>query len=142
AREEVIQGAGPPDWAKEHALGWEKPAPAGERGAGAAEPAGGAPAGGEFERIMIVSQETPHLFPAAHTDFLMHCVRYKVPADKVGDLCRFDGSLQVERTRGLMSIMCDKESHNILALNLADDICTGKKTVDEARAAAAAAAQM
>jgi hypothetical protein len=79
--------------------------------------------------------ETKHSFPIEHTDMLEQCISYKVPANKMSDLGRFDGSLTFDRTQGLMCARCDKEGNNLLALNLANDIVTGKKTVEEARKA-------
>jgi hypothetical protein len=49
------------------------------------------------------------------------------------DLARFDGSVIVERTKGEMSARCDMEEMNFLALNLAHEIATGERTVDDAR---------
>jgi hypothetical protein len=49
------------------------------------------------------------------------------------ELAKFDGSLIVERTRGEVSSRRDMEAANILALNLMNDIVTGKLTAEEAR---------
>ena len=49
-------------------------------------------------------------------------------------LAEFDGSVVAERTAGEVSARCHDEEANNLALNLAHDIVTGEKTVDEARA--------
>lgn len=46
----------------------------------------------------------------------------------------YDGSVWYHRTRGELSAQCDKEEMNLLALNLAHDIITGKRTVADARA--------
>ena len=46
---------------------------------------------------------------------------------------RPDGSLILERTKGEISARCDKEDANFLAINLAHDIVTGKRSVDDAR---------
>lgn len=46
---------------------------------------------------------------------------------------QFGGSVMVERTKGTLSVRCDKEEFNLLALNLAHDIIEGTKTVPEAR---------
>jgi len=74
-----------------------------------------------------------HLFPAPDTDFLESCVSMRVPPEKVSDLVKFDGSLVVNRTKGTVGAICDKEEHNILSLNLAHDIVSGTKSVEEAR---------
>ncbi|HZW06178.1 MAG TPA: hypothetical protein VFF65_03565, partial [Phycisphaerales bacterium] len=88
---------------------------------------------GGFACIKVFKEEVDHKWPVAHTDFLEHAVAYKVPVDKVGELAKFDGSVYVDVTKGCLAAKCDKESHNLLALNLANDICTGKKTATEAR---------
>jgi len=68
-----------------------------------------------------------------HQDVLEEAVMMKVSPDKVDELTRFDGSLTVKRTEGIVAARCDREEMNIAALNLANDIVTGKKTVDQAR---------
>jgi len=55
------------------------------------------------------------------------------PPEKVSDITAFDGSVVVNRTRGELSARCHDEEANNLALNLANDIIEGKKTVQEAR---------
>jgi hypothetical protein len=89
---------------------------------------------GGFKCIVVMKEEVDHQWPVAHTDFLMNAVSYKVPVDKVGALARFDGSVMTDVTGGVLAAKCDSEAHNMLALNLANDICTGAKTVDEAKA--------
>ncbi len=49
------------------------------------------------------------------------------------DLAMYDGSVVLERTSGEISARCDKEGANFLALNLAHDIVTGKRSVQDAR---------
>ena len=56
-----------------------------------------------------------------------------MPTDKFSDLARYDGSVIAERTKGEISARCDKEEMNLLALNLANDVVNGRKSVDEAR---------
>ena len=88
---------------------------------------------GAWKRTIVYREEVEHLFPVKHTDFLEQTVNYKVPVDKVGDLAKFDGSVIVDRTRGELSARCDKEENNRLALNVADEIVRGKRTVADAR---------
>lgn len=90
---------------------------------------------GDWKIICINKKESKHSFPIEHTDMLMQSVSYKVPTEKYDDLGKFDGSITVDRTQGLMSARCDKEGNNMLALNLAHDIIIGKKTVEQARKA-------
>ncbi len=88
---------------------------------------------GPWKRIVASSTATPHIFPAPHPDLVEQTLSYDVPINKVDELARFDGSVTVDRTRGEMAARCDTEFHNVLALNLAHDIITGKRGVENAR---------
>jgi hypothetical protein len=90
---------------------------------------------GDWKKITVSREETKHDFPVAHTDMMMQSISHKVPTDKLDELGKFDGSVVYDRTQGLLSARCDKEANNVLALNLAHDVITGKKTVDQARKA-------
>jgi hypothetical protein len=68
-----------------------------------------------------------------HDSFLENTVAYKVPLDKVADLIRFDSALVIDETRGTLASSCDTEGCNYLALNLANDIATGKRDVASAK---------
>ncbi len=86
-----------------------------------------------MKRTIIYRDEVPHNFPKPHTDLLEQFIDYQVPIDKYDDLAAYDGSVVPERTKGEISARCDMEEMNILALNLAHDIVTGQRTVDDAR---------
>ncbi len=88
---------------------------------------------GPYKRITVTKQEDHHDFPLPHMDYMEHTISYKVPAGKADELMKFDGSVTFDKTRGEMSARCDLEGHNILTLNLANDIVTGKTTAEEAR---------
>jgi len=88
---------------------------------------------GQFKEIILLNQEFRHDFPKPHTDCLEHVVEFKVPAEKVADLAKFDGSVIVDRTRGTIGARCDSEAHNLVALNLAYQIINGKLDVERAR---------
>ncbi len=90
---------------------------------------------GVWKKICITKRETKHSFPVEHTDMMESTINYKVPPGKMDDLGQFDGSITFDRTQGTMSARCDKEANNILALNLAHEIVTGKLTVRQARVA-------
>jgi hypothetical protein len=82
-----------------------------------------------------VSRETiPHNFPMPHPDLLEQAIDYKVPVGRFDDLARYDGSVIAERTKGQISARCDKEGANFLAINLANDVATERRGVDDARA--------
>lgn len=88
---------------------------------------------GPWKHTILYRDEVSHEFPMKHTDLLEQFVDYRVPSDKFDELAAYDGSVIVERTKGEMSARCDKEEMNYLALNLANDIVTGKRTVEDAR---------
>jgi hypothetical protein len=88
---------------------------------------------GPWRRIMAYREYDRHEFPAPHIDSVESFIPYNVPTEKVSELAAFDGSVVVNRTRGELSARCHDEQANFLALNLAHDIVTGQKTVQEAR---------
>jgi hypothetical protein len=90
---------------------------------------------GPWKRTIVYKEEIDHDFPMPHKDVLEQVIDYQVPPDHFDDLAHYDGSVTVERTKGEISARCDKEGANFLALNLANDIVQGNKTVDEARQA-------
>ncbi len=90
---------------------------------------------GPYKRITVTKMEHHHDFPKPHMDYMEHTIAYRVPVEKADALTAYDGSLTFDRTRGEMSARCDLEGHNILTLNLANDIVMGKKSAAEARKA-------
>lgn len=90
---------------------------------------------GVWKKICIDKKESKHSFPVEHTDMMQQTISHKVPEDKMDDLGKFDGSVTFDRTQGTLSARCDVEANNFLALNLAHDIITGKKTTEQAREA-------
>lgn len=82
----------------------------------------------------IDNHETQHEFPAHHTDVMEQAINYRVRPDMFDELAAYDGSVHVRRTEGVMSARCDKEGANFLALNLANDVATGRRSVADARA--------
>jgi hypothetical protein len=89
---------------------------------------------GPFTKTVLMRDAAPHAFPMPHVDYLTQTVLYRVPADKVDDLFEYDGSVWAHRTRGELSAQCDVEAMNFLALNLAHDIASGRRSVADARA--------
>jgi hypothetical protein len=88
---------------------------------------------GPWKRSELINEEIPHNFPEPHHDSLLQAISYRVAPELVSQLLQFDGSVVVERTRGELAARCDDERANYLALNLAHEILTGKKDVNEAR---------
>lgn len=88
---------------------------------------------GPWKRTVLINQALTHNFPMPHTDKLENVIDYHVLPEKASDLERFDGSVLFDRTAGEMSARCESEAMNFLALNLANDIIMGKRSIDEAR---------
>jgi hypothetical protein len=89
---------------------------------------------GPWKRVLASKVFFEHQFPAPHHDSVESVLDYRVPPEQFTPLARFDGSVIVERTAGEVSARCHDEQANFLALNLVDDIVTGAKSVEEARA--------
>ena len=88
---------------------------------------------GPWREIIVRRDVIDHRFPGPHRDTLEQVVAYEVPEEKFSDLARFDGSIIAERTRGTLSSRSQSETMNFLALNLAHDIITNRRNVEEAR---------
>ena len=88
---------------------------------------------GPWKRSVVYRTEVAHKFPMPHTDVMQQWLDYKVPASKYDELAMYDGSVVLERTSGEMSARCDKEAANFLAVNLAHEVATGMRSVEDAR---------
>lgn len=88
---------------------------------------------GPWKRTVVYNEAVPHHFPMQHVDVMQQWINYQAPVDQYDELARYDGSVVLERTTGEMSARCDKEAANFLAVNLAHEIATGKRTVEDAR---------
>jgi hypothetical protein len=88
---------------------------------------------GPWKYTMISNYETPHSFPAPHPDVMEQGINYHVPEGKFDDLAMYDGSVTADRTQGELAARCDMEAANFLAVNLANDVATGRRNVTGAR---------
>jgi len=95
---------------------------------------------GPWKKTIAYREEVQHDFPMPHKDVLEQVIDYRVPVDMFDDLAAYDGSVVCERTKGEISARCDKEEMNFLAINLAHDVASGKRNVEDARAYYAKAA--
>jgi hypothetical protein len=111
----LIQRYGQPDETTTVALTWESRGP--------------------WKRTIVHRDEIKHAFPRPHVDVVEQVLDLKIPADKVGALAQFDGSVVVWRTRGEVSAWGPDEPSNFGLLNLTMDLVSGAKTPDEARRA-------
>ena len=88
---------------------------------------------GPWKYTELVNEEIAHDFPMQHKDMLYQAISYKIDPAKADELLQYDGSVILERTKGEIAARCDKEEANFLAINLANDVATGRKSVDDAR---------
>jgi hypothetical protein len=88
---------------------------------------------GPWKRTTLIREQIDHNFPVPHKDYLEQAIPYNAPVDRFDELATYDGSVIVDRTRGEIAARCDKEGMNFTALNLANDVATGKVEVEEAR---------
>lgn len=109
----MIAKYGPPDGCTSDFLYWKDQAP--------------------WKWIKVLRKGIAHDWPMKHEDILEQGIAYKASADKFDDLALFDGSVIAERTKGTLAARCDKEEMNFLAINLANDVATDRRSVAEAR---------
>jgi hypothetical protein len=88
---------------------------------------------GPWVKTIIYKDATTHNFPMEHPDVMQQWVHMDVPPELFDELAMYDGSVVVNRTEALISARCDKEGANFLAINLAHDIVSGERSVEEAR---------
>ncbi len=88
---------------------------------------------GVWRRTIVHAEEIQHNFPRPHNDVLEQVISYRAPVDKFDDLAAFDGSIAAQRTAGELSVRCDREEMNLLALNVANEIASGQRSVEDAR---------
>jgi hypothetical protein len=74
-----------------------------------------------------VNEEIPHDFPMPHKDMLYQAIAYKIDPDEADKLLQYDGSVILERTKGMIAARCDKEEANFLAINLAHEVALGSE---------------
>jgi hypothetical protein len=83
-------------------------------------------------KMTVVNRSGWPLFGIATKDYVEQTLAYRVPADRVEDLKRFDSRLEVNQL-GRLSVRSESESMNFLALNVANDIVMDKRGVQDAR---------
>jgi hypothetical protein len=89
---------------------------------------------GPWKRTILSREGRPHEWPEPHVDVLEQVIDLRVDPKRADDIERFNGSVIVDRTKGELSARCGREAANFLAINLARDIATGKRSDENARA--------
>ncbi|MFI5349008.1 MAG: hypothetical protein ACHQ2Z_05665 [Elusimicrobiota bacterium] len=113
AAQALIEKYGQPDMVTNKMLGWQDK--------------------DQWSMVGVFRDAVAHNDPVPHEDFIENKISYSVPENKVGDLAKFNHAVVVDQSRGTLAAHCDSEEHNILTLNLANDIVTGKRDVAAAR---------
>jgi len=90
---------------------------------------------GPWIYTIVYRDSIQHNWPMPHTDILEQAIKHDVPLDRYSDLVKYDGSVWAERTKGILAARCHFENMNFVAINLANDVITKKKTVAQARSA-------
>jgi hypothetical protein len=89
---------------------------------------------GAWKKTIVARQGLRRAADGTQRDFLQQTVGYIVPEAKVAELKRFNDRVEVSTTAGELTFTSNSEATNLLALNLADEIVTGKRSVADARA--------
>ncbi len=88
---------------------------------------------GPWLKTVVYRSAWPHLFGRRDSDYLEQTIAYQVPDRKVNDLKRFDARIKVGEDGGQLSARSGSEAMNFLTLNLADEIVTGARSVEDSR---------
>jgi len=88
---------------------------------------------GSWKRTVVYRTALPRLFGPRDKDYLEQSIGYRVPDDKTAELRRFDRRIHVDHLTGEMSSRSESEPLNFLALNLAEEIISEKRSVEDAR---------
>ena len=77
-----------------------------------------------------------------HPEVLEQVITYWMPRDRIRDLMRFDNLFTVNSVQRELSFRSNSERANFLAMNLANDVVTGSRTIAGARAYSAKATKL
>ena len=91
---------------------------------------------GPFLSTVVDAKCTPTNFPVPHHACVEQSVAYPVgnALGKFDALGAFDGALSLKRTQGILTVRHDSPALNLIALNLAHEIITGRRNWQQARA--------
>jgi hypothetical protein len=86
-----------------------------------------------WKRTVVYRNAWPHFIAIRDKDYLEQTIGYQVPGDKIEALESFDKRIRVDKGDGELSARSESEASNYLAINLAEEIITEKRTVEDAR---------
>ncbi len=88
---------------------------------------------GPWKRTVVYSNAWPMFVGATDKDFLEQTIARPVPPSKIPALTLFDRRLRIDEERGELSSRSESEEANFLALNLAEELISGRRTVSDAK---------
>ena len=88
---------------------------------------------GPWRKTVVHRDSASRFWGIKDKDYLEQFIRYQVPADKAGSLKLFGKRLEIEGAVGELSSRSASEGMNYMALNLAHEIVTGARSVEDAR---------
>jgi hypothetical protein len=87
----------------------------------------------QWKKVAVFRDSVKDPMAADREGFVENVVSYKVPVAKVSDLLKFDQALIIDMPHGTLASLSDSEKSNTIALNLANDVVKGKRTVASAK---------
>ena len=88
---------------------------------------------GPWNKTVLYGRATTYPRFDKDQEILKQVIGYRVPEEKEEELLLFDPRLVINRASGELSFQSARESTNFLALNLADEIVRGRRSVAQAR---------
>lgn len=88
---------------------------------------------GPWKKTVVYRDAATHSLFRRGGDILEQTVAYQVSRDSLDDLRRFDSALSMDPRTDELSVRSESEARNVLTLNLAVEILTRRRTIDDAR---------
>jgi hypothetical protein len=89
---------------------------------------------GPWRKTIAFRNASPHYRWIRDKDYLKQTIVYPIPDNKLAALARFDMRIKFDKSSGELSARSGSEALNYLALNLAQEIATDQRSVEDARA--------
>ena len=88
---------------------------------------------GPWRKTVVHRDSWSRLLGIRDNDNLEQIIGYRVPGDKIRSLKRFGRRIEFDKAGGELSSRAESQGLNYMALNLANEIITGTRTVEDAR---------